>query len=203
MKCGLCNVKPKNHADLRRHVDVVHRMSLDAYRQAIRSQAKGSSLMVESIKRMGVALILAVVFVGCTQYKKLTGQYDEAKTEDVSGVWGGQIVLDGEAHHFGLLLSQSGDQIITSPAGITGIAGGGSFASIDYSKYGYVRVSGSVSKNSFTLTGSNGTKCPNPWLITGYVDGPLMIIHVQTDGNDVAGTACYPNPIDAQLSLQR
>lgn len=137
-------------------------------------------------------LLMVVMGSGCTQFKRLTGSEPKEKehVENIGGVWGGTLELDGNPAHAGFIIIQNGNQITSE-----------GFFSINYSQYGYAHLSGTVSGRTFTMRGRNGTQCPNDWEFSGEVNGGTMVVNVNTIGNNVLGTSCYPRPVNQTIAM--
>jgi hypothetical protein len=155
---------------------------------------KRGAAMSKNKTLVGLLVLAAFAMSGCTQWKKLTGTEDKPKAADVvnvNGVWLGYIELDGRSQPMFLSLAQNGAAIV-----------GGS-VTIDYSGTLGASVTGGVSGNILTVSGTEQFQCPHPITVSGEVRGAQIVATVATAGNDVPGTDCYPRAINQTVAFGR
>lgn len=143
-----------------------------------------------------IMLLLAVVLLnGCTQWKKLTGSDTNSdngyKGADMNGVWVGSVVMAAHAEPFNFIIIQHEGSITNESLMFS--------HTVDFNGH----LTGSVNGNTFTMTGDEGTLCVNKWTFTGTVGNGQLNVRVDGDGNNIAGTSCYPNPVHADFVMGR
>lgn len=149
------------------------------------------------LKYWGLLVIVAVVGLsGC--HSRLLGDspHHDQDIENLNGVWVGRLDVQGVNTFVHFILIQKGDQITwgNDPSDAP-------YFAINYGQYGDTKVTGTVSGHGFTMTGHDGSLCPNPWTFSGEVNNGIMLVTIQTQGNNVPGTYCYSQPLNQTIQM--
>jgi len=147
--------------------------------------------------KMKIPIIGAVLLVltGCDGVNKLLWGPDEEGSKpaiqvvSLEGVWRGHVMLNGSNQLFDFILIRQGDQItneslmFSTSAGLTG------------------NVSGPITGNTLALTGTEGSLCVNLWSFACALNGSVLTVTMDGDGNNIPGTSCYPNPVHETFTM--